>query len=74
METFVDSIGLRVGNGRGNIMNTIDSKDMLERVSREFVTLIVDATEWTRMTGKPFVLEFRSYVGRGLVVDADDFG
>ena len=55
-------------------MDAIDGKDMLEWVGDELVALIVDATDWTRIAGKPFALELHGNMSRGLVVDADNFG
>ena len=74
MEAFIDSIGLRVGHSGGDILDAIDGKDMLEWVGSELVALIVNATDWTRISGKPLVLELHGDMSRGLVVDADNFG
>ena len=74
MEAFIDSVGLRVGYSGRDILDAIDGKDMLEWVGSELVALIVDATDWMRIAGKPFVLELHGNMSRGHVVDADNLG
>lgn len=74
MQTFTDSIALRVLDGRRHRLDAQMNQQGLELGTDKFGAGVVDATQRARVTAEPLSIKQQRHCAAVLVGDANDFG
>jgi hypothetical protein len=64
---------LRILNGRGNVLDAVNSKHSLKISTNKFASVVVYATVRLRVSSHPMVLEEHANVGCRLIFDSHEF-